>query len=136
MRSGPRRPRPISASDVAGAAVGGFEGLPASARRSALASPRIGQRRAGRAVGGRPGEDFRASRRPGPEQSFGTRRFRPLRVPWEEAMALWAGLVAFTVAVVVVLTRQLDLAVVLRSIVELGAVVSVFALICAAEASN
>jgi hypothetical protein len=51
-------------------------------------------------------------------------------------MALWAGLVAFTVAVVVVLTRQLDLAVVLRSIVELGAVVSVFALICAAEASN
>src|SRR3954470_20924865 len=136
MRSGPRRPRPISASDVAGAAVGGFEGVPAPGRRSALGSPTTEHSRADRADSAAAPLRFSRFRRPGPEQSFGTRRFRPLRVPWEEAMALWAGLVAFTVAVVVVLTRQLDLAVVLRSIVELGAVVSVFALICAAEASN
>src|SRR4051812_14311728 len=107
MRSGPRRPRPISASDVAGAAVGGFEGLPASARRSALASPTIGQRRADCADSAAAPLRFSRFRRPGPEQSLGTRRFRPLRVPWEEAMALWAGLVAFTVAVVVVLAREL-----------------------------
>jgi hypothetical protein len=51
-------------------------------------------------------------------------------------MALWAGLVAFVVALFVLLTRQLDLFLILRSVVELAAVVGVFTLICAAEARN
>ena len=52
-------------------------------------------------------------------------------------MALWAGVVALTLAVVAFfLGPSLDYAFILRSVVELGAVVGVFALICAAEASN
>jgi hypothetical protein len=51
-------------------------------------------------------------------------------------MALWAGLVAFAAALLVLLTRHLDLFLILRSIVELAGVVGVFALICAAEARN
>ena len=51
-------------------------------------------------------------------------------------MALWAGVVALTLAVVAFLGPPLDYAFILRSVVELGAVVGVFALICAAEASN
>jgi hypothetical protein len=51
-------------------------------------------------------------------------------------MALWAGLVAFAVALLALLARQIDLFLILRSIVELAAVVGVFALICAAEARN
>ena len=51
-------------------------------------------------------------------------------------MALWAGLVAIVVALFALLTRQIDLFVVLRSFVELAAVVGVFALVCAAEAHN
>ena len=51
-------------------------------------------------------------------------------------MALWAGLVALAVAAFAVLTRQFDVFLILRSFVELAAVVGVFALICAAEASN
>jgi hypothetical protein len=51
-------------------------------------------------------------------------------------MALWAGVLALTLAVVAVLGPQIDVAYVLRSLVELAAVVGVFALICAAEASN
>jgi hypothetical protein len=51
-------------------------------------------------------------------------------------MALWAGLVAFVLALFVLLARQVDLFLILRSIVELAGVVGVFALICAAEARN
>ena len=51
-------------------------------------------------------------------------------------MALWAGLVAVAVAVLALLTRQIDIFLVLRSVVELAAVMGVFALICAAEAHN
>jgi hypothetical protein len=51
-------------------------------------------------------------------------------------MALWAGLVAVAVALFVLLTRQIDVLLILRSVVELAAVVGVFALICAAEAHN
>jgi hypothetical protein len=50
-------------------------------------------------------------------------------------MALWAGVVALTLAVVAFLGPPLDYAF-LRSVVELGAVIGVFTLICAAEASN
>ncbi|MDF3060445.1 MAG: hypothetical protein K0S06_554 [Microvirga sp.] len=51
-------------------------------------------------------------------------------------MALWAGVVAVAVAVLALLTRQIDIFLVLRSVVELAAVMGVFALICAAEAHN
>jgi hypothetical protein len=51
-------------------------------------------------------------------------------------MALWAGFVAIVIALFALLTRQIDLFVVLRSFVELAAVVGVFALVCAAEAHN
>jgi hypothetical protein len=51
-------------------------------------------------------------------------------------MALWAGVLALALAVVAVLAPHVDLSYVLRSLVELAAVVGVFALICAAEASN
>ena len=51
-------------------------------------------------------------------------------------MALWAGVVALAVVVLAILTRQVDLFVIFRSIVELVAVTGVFALICAAEARN
>jgi hypothetical protein len=51
-------------------------------------------------------------------------------------MALWAGLLAIAAGLLALLTRQIDLFVVLRSIVELTAVVGVFALVCAAEAHN
>jgi hypothetical protein len=51
-------------------------------------------------------------------------------------MALWAGVIAIALAVLALLTRQLDVFLVLRSVVELAAVVGVFALICAAEAHN
>jgi hypothetical protein len=52
------------------------------------------------------------------------------------AMALWAGVLALMLAAAAVLAPHVDPAYVLRSLVELGAVVGVFALICAAEASN
>ena len=51
-------------------------------------------------------------------------------------MALWAGVVALTLAVVAFLGPPLDYPFILRSVVELGAVIGVFTLICAAEASN
>jgi hypothetical protein len=51
-------------------------------------------------------------------------------------MALWAGVLALALAAAAVLAPHVDQAYVLRSLVELGAVVGVFALICAAEASN
>lgn len=51
-------------------------------------------------------------------------------------MALWAGVVAVAVAVLALLTRQIDIFLILRSVVELAAVMGVFALICAAEAHN
>jgi hypothetical protein len=51
-------------------------------------------------------------------------------------MALWAGLLAIAAGLLALLTRQIDLFVVLRGIVELTAVVGVFALVCAAEAHN
>jgi hypothetical protein len=51
-------------------------------------------------------------------------------------MALWAGVVALTLAVIAFLGPPLDYAFILRSLVELGAVIGVFTLICAAEASN
>ena len=51
-------------------------------------------------------------------------------------MALWAGLVALILACVAVFTGRVDAAVLLRSLFELGAVVGVFALICAAEANS
>jgi hypothetical protein len=54
----------------------------------------------------------------------------------EGAVALWAGVVALAVVVLAILTRQVDLFVIFRSIVELVAVTGVFALICAAEARN
>jgi hypothetical protein len=51
-------------------------------------------------------------------------------------MALWAGVVALLLGVLAALTRQFDFMFVLRNLVELGAVVGVFALVCAAEARN
>jgi hypothetical protein len=51
-------------------------------------------------------------------------------------MALWAGVVALVLAVFALFGPPLDVAFMLRSLVELGAVVGVFTLICAAEASN
>jgi hypothetical protein len=51
-------------------------------------------------------------------------------------MALWAGVVALMLAIVALFGPPLDYAFILRSVVELGAVVGVFTLICAAEASN
>lgn len=51
-------------------------------------------------------------------------------------MALWAGLVAFVLALFTFLSPQIDYFAVLRGVLELAAVVGVFALICAAEASN
>jgi hypothetical protein len=54
----------------------------------------------------------------------------------EKAMAVLAGLFALALGLVAILGFQLDYTVVLRSIVELGAVVAVFALICAGEARS
>jgi len=51
-------------------------------------------------------------------------------------MALWAGLAALVLALIAVLTGRLDAIVLLRSLLELGAVVGVFALICASEPSS
>ena len=51
-------------------------------------------------------------------------------------MAVLAGLFALALGLVAILGFQLDYTGVLRSIVELGAVVAVFALICAGEARN
>ena len=51
-------------------------------------------------------------------------------------MALWAGVVALTLAVIAFLGPPLDYAFIVRSLVELGAAIGVFTLICAAEASN
>ena len=51
-------------------------------------------------------------------------------------MALWAGVFALALAAAAVLAPHVDQAYVLRSLMELGAVVGVFTLICAAEASN
>jgi hypothetical protein len=51
-------------------------------------------------------------------------------------MALWAGLVALIITCVAVLTGGINAAVLLRSVLELGAVIGVFALICAAEANS
>jgi hypothetical protein len=51
-------------------------------------------------------------------------------------MALWAGLVAMALAVLVLFAPSVDYAFVLRSLMELAAVCGVFALICAAEASQ
>jgi hypothetical protein len=51
-------------------------------------------------------------------------------------MALWAGLVALIVTFLAILTGRIDVAVLLRSVLELGAVLGVFALVCAAEANS
>lgn len=51
-------------------------------------------------------------------------------------MALWAGLVALVLALFAFLTPQVDYFAMLRGAVEVAAVVGVFALVCAAEASN
>jgi hypothetical protein len=51
-------------------------------------------------------------------------------------MALWAGILALALAVVAALAPHVDYVYVLRSFFELAAVLGVFALICAAEASN
>jgi hypothetical protein len=50
-------------------------------------------------------------------------------------MALWTGFIALIIALIAYLGEP-DLYAVLRSMVELSAVVGVFTLICAAEASN
>lgn len=51
-------------------------------------------------------------------------------------MALWAGVVALVLALFAFFAPQIDYFALLRSATELAAVVGVFALICAAEASN
>ncbi len=51
-------------------------------------------------------------------------------------MALWAVLVALGLGVFAIFTGELNSTAILRSLLELSAVIGVFALICAAEASN
>lgn len=51
-------------------------------------------------------------------------------------MALWAGFVALLLALFAFLTPPIDYFAVLRGTMEFAAVLGVFALICAAEASN
>lgn len=49
-------------------------------------------------------------------------------------MALWAGLVALALGVAAILSMEPNATAILRGVLELAAVLGVFALICAAEA--
>ena len=49
-------------------------------------------------------------------------------------MALWAGLVALALGLAAILGMEPNATAILRGVLELGAVLGVFALICAAEA--
>jgi hypothetical protein len=51
-------------------------------------------------------------------------------------MLLWAAIIAVVIGFVAVFTGEPDYPLILRSLLELAAVVGVFTLICAAEARN
>jgi hypothetical protein len=57
-------------------------------------------------------------------------------IVWEGPMALWASLIALLIGSFAVFAGEPNYTAILRSVLELGAVIGVFTLICAAEASN
>jgi hypothetical protein len=51
-------------------------------------------------------------------------------------MAIWTGLLAIALGLAAIVSMEPNVAAILRSVLELSAVLGVFALVCAAEARN